>query len=83
VGFITIKERDILMQDSNTSESVVLDDFPQELVAQQELEFKARMRQFDIIGDLTNWRKNVKNNSQRTDVLNGYNKIMRFFSAKL
>jgi hypothetical protein len=43
---------------------------------QQDVAFQARMRQFNMVGDLTNWRTNMKDNKRRTQVISGYSKIM-------
>tara|TARA_R110000796_G_scaffold103257_9_gene212465 strand:+ start:1267 stop:1461 length:195 start_codon:yes stop_codon:yes gene_type:complete len=57
--------------------------FPQILAEQQDVAFNARMRQFNQIGELTNWRTNMKDNTRRTKILVGYNKLMGICFGKV
>ena len=43
-----------------------------------DMAFKQKMAMYTLIGDLTSWRTNMKNNSRREQVINGRAKILSF-----
>jgi hypothetical protein len=67
--------KQILEEQKNKSVTEIIDE-------QQDLAFKERIRQFNLVGDLTSWRTNMKDNTRRGQILSGRKKIIGIISKK-
>jgi len=54
-----------------------------QIEAMQKVQFEQKMRTHQLVGDLTNWRTNFTNNSTRSKVLSGYDKISSLMSRAI